>query len=316
MKRKIAIVGAGISGLSVAWQLDKKKYDIIILSKAFSPDITSDKAAAFWFPYHVRNDSRGIEWAKTSYDFFRSLAAVEGAGISMVPIIKAIPPGTIDEEHWVDFIPEGIVSKILPSALPNGYSEGYSAVVPLMETQVFLPWLQEQLNSKGVQFKQKEITDLKSISDEYDAVINCSGLGSKNLCNDETIFPVRGQVVLLEPGYPEHIFLDNHLPCYIVPRKDATIIGGTYEENISEAVTVETTLETVLQKAFSVDEKLRTRKVIGSWAGLRPFRNKVRLEREEGGNIIHNYGHGGSGFTLSFGCAAEVARLVEKYLIV
>ncbi|MEI2710880.1 MAG: FAD-dependent oxidoreductase [Chitinophagaceae bacterium] len=48
--------------------------------------------------------------------------------------------------------------------------------------------------------------------------------------------------------------------------------------------------------------------MIGSWAGLRPFRNLVRLERE--GNVVHNYGHGGSGFTLSFGCASEVVSLI------
>src|SRR5947209_3674795 len=115
MKRKIAIVGAGISGLSVAWQLDKEKNDIVVLSKAFSPDLTSDRAAAFWFPYHVRNDKRGIEWAQASYRFFRSMAAVEAAGISMMPIVKAVPENTEDEEQWMDFMPEGTVSKILRS---------------------------------------------------------------------------------------------------------------------------------------------------------------------------------------------------------
>ena len=52
--------------------------------------------------------------------------------------------------------------------------------------------------------------------------------------------------------------------------------------------------------------------MIGSWAGLRPYRSEVRVEREEGTNIIHNYGHGGSGFTLSFGCAEEVANIVDS----
>jgi D-amino-acid oxidase len=43
-------------------------------------------------------------------------------------------------------------------------------------------------------------------------------------------------------------------------------------------------------------------------AGLRPYRLEVRLERE--GRVIHNYGHGGAGYTLSRGCAEDVARLV------
>ena len=44
-------------------------------------------------------------------------------------------------------------------------------------------------------------------------------------------------------------------------------------------------------------------------AGLRPYRPSVRLERE--GRLIHNYGHGGAGYTLAYGCAEDVAALLE-----
>ena len=150
------------------------------------------------------------------------------------------------------------------------------------------------------------------MSHQFDAVINYSGLGAKTLCNDEQIFPVRGQVLLLEPGYPDSIFLDNQTPTYIVPRKDATIIGGTYEEHICDDITEPETLKILLEKAGNVFGELKNRKIIGSWAGLRPFRETVRLEREPNTNIIHNYGHGGSGFTLAFGCAEAVKDLISK----
>ena len=42
--------------------------------------------------------------------------------------------------------------------------------------------------------------------------------------------------------------------------------------------------------------------------GLRPYRDEVRLERE--GRIVHDYGHGGAGFTLCRGCAESVAALL------
>ncbi|MEO8713061.1 MAG: FAD-dependent oxidoreductase, partial [Parafilimonas sp.] len=71
-------------------------------------------------------------------------------------------------------------------------------------------------------------------------------------------------------------------------------------------------IERLLNNAYSVFPELKQQKVIGSWAGLRPYRNEVRLEHEAGTNIIHNYGHGGSGFTLAFGCAEEVASIVSK----
>jgi D-amino-acid oxidase len=38
------------------------------------------------------------------------------------------------------------------------------------------------------------------------------------------------------------------------------------------------------------------------------------VEREPGTNIVHNYGHGGSGVSLSWGCAREAARVVEDLL--
>jgi D-amino-acid oxidase len=49
--------------------------------------------------------------------------------------------------------------------------------------------------------------------------------------------------------------------------------------------------------------------------GLRPFRRgNVRLELEPGTRIIHNYGHGGSGVTFSWGCALEAAGIAEAVI--
>ena len=53
--------------------------------------------------------------------------------------------------------------------------------------------------------------------------------------------------------------------------------------------------------------------VIAERVGLRPFRRSgIRVERaqlRDGRAVIHDYGHGGSGFTVSWGCAKAVSRL-------
>src|SRR5580698_7842341 len=107
MNRKIAIIGAGISGLSCAYELINKGHDIEIFAKAFSPDITSDKAAAFWFPYHIRNDRRGIEWANTTYEFYKKISENASSGISMKQLIKVLRKNVVEEEsEWIDFMPK------------------------------------------------------------------------------------------------------------------------------------------------------------------------------------------------------------------
>ena len=310
MKKKIAIIGSGISGLSCAYLLCGKDYDVTVIAKAFSPDITSNRAAAFWFPYHIRNDKRGINWAKTSYDFYEQLSADTSTGISMKQLMKVLRENEIEEEPiWIDFIPKGTCKLIPKENLQEGIERAYDVTVPLIETQTFLPYLKNYVSAKNVKFVEREINSFDEVQNDFDFVINCSALGSQKLCNDKSIIPVRGQVGLIETRTDFPIYLDNEKPLYIVPRKDAMIVGGTYEENMYEEKTEPSTIEKILNNAYAVFPELKKQKVIGSWAGLRPYRPTVRVEKEN--NIIHNYGHGGSGFTLAFGCAQEVVKMLK-----
>lgn len=312
MNKKIAIIGAGISGLSCAYLLSEKNYSVTVFAKEFSPNITSNRAAAFWFPYHVRNDKRAIKWSKESYAFYKKLADDSLTGISMKQLIKAIPEKAVEEDtSWMEFIPEGECETLPEEKLKPGIIRAYTVFVPLIETQIFLPYLQNIFKKRGVAFENRSITDFDELPG-FDIIINCTGLGARNLCNDESVIPVRGQVALLETQTDLPIYLDNDTPLYIVPRKDAMIVGGTYEANIYEEITEPETIEHILNTAYKFFPELQQKKIIGSWAGLRPFRPQVRVEHEAGTNIIHNYGHAGSGFTLSFGCADEVVHLLEK----
>jgi D-amino-acid oxidase len=315
MTKQIAIIGAGISGLSCAYLLSEKNYNITVFAKDFSPDITSNRAAAFWFPYHIRNDKRGINWCRRSYDFYQQLASDTATGISMKQLIKVLREGVVEEEPvWIEFMPAGACKIIPQEELAPGIFKAYDVLVPLIETQLFLPYLQNILTERNVVFEKRIINSFSELS-SFDIIINCSALGARELCNDKTIIPVRGQVALIETDTSRPVYLDNEMPLYIVPRKDAMIVGGTYEENVFEERTEPATIERILNNAYKTFPELRQQKVIGSWAGLRPYKNEVRVEHEVGTNIIHNYGHGGSGFTLGFGCAEEVVRLTENISI-
>ncbi len=315
MTKNIAIIGAGISGMSTAYFLMNKGYSVTIYAKAFSPNITSNKAAAFWFPYHIRNDKRGIKWCSTSYDYYKAFAANAETGISMAHLIKVLRKDVEEAQPlWISFIPEGAWRLMDENELQQDFVKGYDVIVPLIETQIFLPYLYRQLLQNGVTFLEQEISDLKTFANGFDLVINCSALGSKKLCSDDELIPVRGQVALLAPIEGLPVYLDNETPSYIVPRKDAVIVGGTYEEYEETETTEPATIERLLNNAYKAFPQLRQQKVIGTWAGLRAYRPDVRVEHEAGTNIIHNYGHGGSGFTLAFGCAEEVLNIISQHI--
>ena len=67
---------------------------------------------------------------------------------------------------------------------------------------------------------------------------------------------------------------------------------------------------------------LRDAEVISDWAGLRPYRESLRIELEQvslkGGSqrlpMVHNYGHGGSSLTLGWGKAGDAIALVKQAL--
>ena len=306
---KITVVGAGIIGLATAYSLSNNDHEVKIIAEKFSPNTTSNRAAAFWFPYHIRNDERGINWCRQSYEAYKKFTSDVATGVSMQKLLKAVPPCNTEDSSWISFMPQDSYTILEKQKIPAGYETAYEADVPLIETQIFLPWLMNELKKREVIVQEKKINTLYEIKDT-DLIINCTAMGAQQLCDDATLIPIRGQVALLSPEKFPYIFLDNELPLYVVPRRDALIIGGTFEEGIDDPVCEPPTIDKILKNAYNLFPELKKQKVIGSWAGLRPYRPTVRLETEK--NIIHNYGHGGSGFTLAWGCAEEVVKLVEK----
>ena len=163
-------------------------------------------------------------------------------------------------------------------------------------------------------------TDLKSIDEytrQHSIIINCTGLGSYKLFNDENMYPIRGQIVrVTNPGI-KNIYSDQegHLSLsYIVPRSNDCILGGTADENNwDNNINMEITSR-IISNCREILPQLKDSVILDTTVGLRPGRNKVRLDIEEFGDykIVHNYGHGGAGFTLSWGCAEEVTDIVNS----
>lgn len=306
MKQKIAVIGCGISGLSSALMLIREGHEVQIISKTLPPHTTSNKAAAFWSPYYAEGE-RVIRWAAESYEEYETLCLIGESGVSMTKLHRFRKKDFVEAEDWESAIPEGAYHALPAQQIPPGYEEGFEVEVPLIETQIFLPWLMDEFSDTGGQIIQRELKSVHELRNDYDLIIHCTGLDARTLVNDNAMMPVKGQIAMVDLHLNIPIILDESEPTYIVQRKDGMIVGGTREENVFSETTEEETLTDILERASKFIPAIKSARRITQWAGLRPYRNEVRLEKE--GHIIHNYGHGGSGFTLAWGCAGEVVKL-------
>jgi len=207
---------------------------------------------------------------------------------------------------------------------------------PIIDTEVYMEWLRRQLMDEGCQFVKRRLNgDLRSIEGEllreFDSsvIVNCAGLGSRELASDE-MSPLRGALVrLVNDGVSMPRIDDAHCIAhdptsaeqnmiYVIPRgKDRLLLGGIAQPDqwntdidLTNSADVRGVLERCRRFMPTLQQgEIDTAKPVS--VGLRPSRKRdVRLEREPGHRIFHNYGHGGSGFSLSWGCAAETASLV------
>ena len=172
--------------------------------------------------------------------------------------------------------------------------------VPLMDTTRYLPYLRSRFGGEIATRELRSLGELRG----FDRVVNCAGFGARDLCRDETVQPGYGLAVLVDRPDIDYALVHPDEPLtYVIPRTDDCVLGG-YDsvEPPSESV-VEGIVERCRIAVPSLSGVVRGTKV-----GIRPLRHEVRLERE--GDVIHNYGHGGAGFTLSWGCAAAVAQLM------
>jgi D-amino-acid oxidase len=172
--------------------------------------------------------------------------------------------------------------------------------VPLMDTTRYLPYLRSRFGGDVVRHDVRTLDELR----DYDRVVNCAGFGARELCGDEALAPGYGLAVIVERPPLEFALVDLEGPLtYVIPRTGDCVLGG-YDgpepPGLSDvAAIVKRCRAVVPQLSPAVREVKR---------GIRPLRHAVRLERE--GNVVHNYGHGGAGFTLSWGCAFAVLQRI------
>ncbi len=311
----IVILGCGVSGLTCGLRLIEDGFKVKILAHKIPPNTTSNTATALWYPYKAYPEDRVLGWGKFSYQKFEELSLIEESGVYFVELMPVFNE-KVGDPWWIESVRSFRYADA--NELPESYVEGYIIEVPLIEAPVYMDYLVTQFKNRGgeIQSLESKIESLSELYFETDILINCSGIGAKQVCNDEDVYPIRGQNVrMTNPGITRS-FLEAVEPSYLFARKNDCIVGGTAQDNNWNLEYDPNTAEAMVDKCKQVYSSLKNATVLEHIVGLRPGRKEVRLESEyidsEGCWIIHNYGHGGAGFTLSWGCAEEVAKLVRQ----
>lgn len=317
-ERSAVILGGGVSGLTCGVRLLEEGFDVRIAAHSLPPNTTSNVAPAYWYPYKVAPQDRVLDWAAFSYGRFVDLSLIPESGISMSSLLKIFDQ-EVDEPFWKSAV--RAFRRAEPGELPPGYIDGFVIEVPRIETPVYMRYLLNRFTGSGgvLDKLDREIASLEEIPGEVPLLINCTGLGAAKLCQDGNTFPIRGQIVIVKyMGFKRIISVESGklAPIYIVPRSEDCVLGGTAEENDWDLNVDTDTAQEILKKCIAIEPSLADAEILDHRVGLRPGRTEVRLELEElpgGRALIHDYGHGGAGFTLSWGCAEEVLKLAEDF---
>jgi D-amino-acid oxidase len=212
----------------------------------------------------------------------------------------------------------GAVRPAAAAELPPGYTEGLRFTVPLVEMPLHLPWLAGLVERLGGTLRRQEVGSLGELcGPDVDVLVNCSGLAARRLARDDSVVPVRGQIVrVTNPGLTMSVRDEEHPlgRAYVHPRGADCILGGTLDVGRWDTEPDPVTAASILRRCRDLVPALAASEVIEHVVGLRPGRPEVRLEEDardpSGTRIVHDYGHGGAGITLGWGCADDVTRLV------
>ena len=306
---RVTVVGAGVVGLTCAVRLLEECHRVDVLARDLPLETTSAVAAAIWHPYRAAPQDRVLAWSRTTYGVLAALAAEHpDCGVRMREGTE-IAPRREEQPWWAGVVPDLRET----FEVPSGYDGGWSCTVPVAEMPVYLRWLAGRVLEAGGSITRLVLHGLPATGDGGpDAVVNCAGIGAKFLASDPSVHPVQGQVVLVEQVGLERWWVDSETaasPTYVVPRSRDIVVGGTDVAGEWGRTPSPEVASAILRRALRLVPALAGAEVLAHKVGMRPARPEVRLERV--GDVVHCYGHGGAGVTLSWGCAAEVVALLS-----
>jgi D-amino-acid oxidase len=342
IRKRITVIGAGVSGLTCALRLSDD-HDVRVIAKDIGIFSDSSKATAIWHVYLVPETNEVLDWAANTLRVFYELAqSSPDTGIQLIRGVELFRKGTAQVPAWAHIprlfsllseVEVAAFNLIDTDAVTRYEAEtlaahpvlwGYHIEAPVVSMHTYLPWLEKAARQKGVRISQGEIRDFAEAAADSDVIVNCAGFGARLLAKDPSFMPYKGQYFVLsgDDEIPLTYVGDDDHPggmAYMIPRSGEVLIGGSAEkdrDDLEQTLDFASTLRRAGLYVPSIRKWQSERVPFKTVVGVRPVRNGgIRLEMDKDSlqiPIVHNYGHGGSGFSLSWGCAQTVHSMISS----
>jgi D-amino-acid oxidase len=331
-KPPIGVLGGGIIGITTGIVLLRSGYRVTLYAKELVAHSVSAAAGAMWLPIWasdptVVSSNHNHSMATWSSEGWHSLqnALGKNSGVEWM---------TAREMFAEEILPPPYLASLLPGfqcgyddRLPSGYRFNWSFTTLLIHPHAYLEFLLTIFTTLGGRIMLR-LVDINNIAVLPEPIlVNSLGLGARDFVDDPGLIPVKGQLVFHKPVRLQFIMAAGDF--VVLPRRDALVLGSLFHTEYDDIEATEANTELIWDTISRWCTKkpgdigipqgaLRRDSILGTIACLRPFRRQgPRVEHEHlmGKEIIHNYGHGGSGFTIGWGCANSVRQIVDSLVL-
>lgn len=313
----VLVIGAGVVGLTTAVCLAEAGVDVEVVSDRELRATTSAASCASWDPYQVEPPALVEPWSKVTLAELTGLSTRPDCGVRLV---EGTHESRLPTElpSWAELVG---ARRCALGELRSGFVTGWRYRVPVVDMPRYLTCLARRFKDAGGRIRFHHYDTLaEAVREPADMVVNCSGAQARSLVPDPCVEAVRGEVVVVEnPGIRE-FFCDDTPEAgpitYFYPHAGTVVLGGTAEQGRWDTASDEDAAQAIVRRCATIEPALAKARVLEHRVGLRPVRPEIRFEEEilDGTRVLHNYGHGGGGLTLSWGCAREAVRRVRAAL--
>ncbi|EUA16245.1 FAD dependent oxidoreductase family protein [Mycobacterium xenopi 4042] len=172
--------------------------------------------------------SQTLAWMAQSLRDFQELAKVPDTGVRLAPVLAVGELANVDElPPQAYLVPD--LRRCASAQLPPGFTHGFLATMPLIDMPRYLQYLLDRLSAAGGEIEIRRVRSLTEAAEAAPIVVNCTGLGARELVGDHTVQPLFGQhVVLSNPGL-DQVFVEvteaEEWTCYF-PHPQRVVCGG------------------------------------------------------------------------------------------